>query len=732
MNILFFQYVAKRETNSMELVDNSKNVPASDTSTAILSTSIALSKSNVNFSVNTLKTLDALINFDDDDDLYGRLESFKNQLREKKMAKEAAGKSKSTDDPMQSKHMENGGLIHESERKKFSLTLKPIATVNEPCREQMESVLDQKQHEQQPQKPSQLYETSKHQQDFNKSMPDGKPVIESNEDVEKSTNERSHSTKKKSSYRKDERRSRRSEDRKSRKSEDRKLRKSEERSRSRRRSRSSEKRRTDDRRSRRSEERRSRRSEEKRHRRSEEHRSKRRHDRSPANATHYRDSYGHYSPQYRSNRSLSPVPPRGPRTPPNTPPPNSTEFDEFRGNGSGSGGNHSEEPIALRHMTYGTPIIPPTAHYQPDLNHQYPTPMSSSHMPGFMNEYAAYMHPNRMHTQPPYNRPPPGIMSAPGLMPYHGPNNEYYYNSSPAAPHHPSANHSHPQQNSFSNLIEVSPYAGMPPSTSNVDCIRKQTESKRKPTIAVQKGNVLEIVPSADVPCDKINETNEDEKSDKTEFMNKQHQQALQRQSKERYKRKMERCQKRLDRNNRKKFLLNELERLSHLMIFGDDGKVAKAGEILKSLVFDGATIKTGNSKELDDDDDDDKEEEIFIEPTIHSYDPRATVGRGILFERNMDRDPTVKRRGVLFADGVAPGNGTSASESDTDDNNINKPKKLSARAKSHKNQKNSSASPSTLNEQSLLPPPSPSIPSSSSFHEKENILDAKVSFRLN
>lgn len=571
-------------------------------------------------------------------------------------------------------------------------------------------------------------------------MPDEKAVVESNEDNEKSTNERCHSTKKKSSYRKDERRSRRSEDRKLRKSEDRKLRKSEERSRSRRRSRSSEKRRTDDRRSRRSEERRSRRSEEKRHRRSEERRSKRRHDRSPINSAHYRDSYGHYSPQYRNNRSMSPVPPRGPRTPPNTPPPNSTEFDEFRGSGGsgggGGGGNQPEESMAMRHMSYGTPIMPPTAHYQPDLNHQYLTPMASSNMPNYMSEYAAYMHPNRMHTQHnAYNRPPPGIMSSsPGLMPYNGPNNEYYYNSSPAATHHASANHSHPQLNSFSNLIEVSPY-GMPPNSSNVDCIRKQTESRRKPTIAVQKGNVLEIVPNADVPCDKSNETDETEKSDKANFINKQHQQALQRQNKERYKRKMERCQKRLDRNNRKKFLLNELERLSHLMIFGDDGKVAKAGEILKSLVFDGTTIKMANAKEEDDDDDDEKCEEIFIEPTIYSYDPRATVGRGILFERNSDKDSTAKRRSVLFADGIAPGNGTSASESDTDDNNINKPKKLSARAKNHKNQKNSSTSSTTLNEQTLQTPSPSSLAaaaSTSSFHEKENILEAKVSFHSN
>lgn len=73
------------------------------------------------------------------------------------------------------------------------------------------------------------------------------------------------------------------------------------------------------------------------------------------------------------------------------------------------------------------------------------------------------------------------------------------------------------------------------------------------------------------------------------------------------------------------------------------------------------------------------------------------------------------KRRGVLFADGIAPGNGTSASESDTEDNNISKPKKLSARAKNQKTQKNSLTEPAIPGE------PTPS------FLEKEIILEAKV-----
>lgn len=77
----------------------------------------------------------------------------------------------------------------------------------------------------------------------------------------------------------------------------------------------------------------------------------------------------------------------------------------------------------------------------------------------------------------------------------------------------------------------------------------------------------------------------------------------------------------------------------------------------------------------------------------------------------------TLKRRGVLFADGIAPGDGTSASEnSETEaDDSIIKPKKLSTRAKNKKDQK--------IN--TILPPlPSEPIPM---FLDKENSLEAKV-----
>lgn len=596
---------------------------------------------DMNFDVNTLKNLDKLIMpDDDDDDLLRNLATYKNQINEIKLAKQAADRLKSDETASNNNNFndnlkKNGALLHESERKKISLKLKPTTTLKQQTKELSESFVDIEPNDQE-------LELSKELSIQIENEIENKPVTNEHiEQIEKRSSERSTSmasSKKKSSHRKDERKSRRSEDRKSRRSEersrskpsaDRRSRRSEDRKAEKRTKRDEERRsrRSEDRRSRRSEERRPRRSEEKRSRRSEERRSKRRHDRSPVSPAHYRDSY--YSPSYR-NRSLSPLP-RGPRTPPNTPPPNATEFDEFR-----------SDDMNMRHMpAYGNHTMPPpAAHYQPGPN-QFSAPNLPPNVPNYMTDYTAYMHPNRAPIPQQYNRPPPGINAPSGMMATMGTNSEYYYhNSSPhAAPPHHLPNQSIPS-NSYSNLIEVSPYGT--PNSSNVDCIRKQSESnRRKPTIAVQKGNVLEIVPSAELLCDRnaIDPT-DIEKTDKVLAIEKQHQQALLRQKQDRIKRKMERHQKRLDRAKRKDFLLTELSRLSHLMTVGDDGKIVKASEILKSLTFDGTNVKLANANDTDEHD---THEDIYIEPPIHSYDAQAIVSKGILSGR-IDVDKITKK----------------------------------------------------------------------------------------
>lgn len=75
------------------------------------------------------------------------------------------------------------------------------------------------------------------------------------------------------------------------------------------------------------------------------------------------------------------------------------------------------------------------------------------------------------------------------------------------------------------------------------------------------------------------------------------------------------------------------------------------------------------------------------------------------------------KRRGVLFADGVVPGEGTSASDDsgNEDVDNVSKPKKLSARAKGKKSAKH------------MASPPFSTAPTSMMFLEKENSFETKV-----
>lgn len=75
------------------------------------------------------------------------------------------------------------------------------------------------------------------------------------------------------------------------------------------------------------------------------------------------------------------------------------------------------------------------------------------------------------------------------------------------------------------------------------------------------------------------------------------------------------------------------------------------------------------------------------------------------------------KRRGVLFADGVVPGEGTSASDDsgNEDVDNVSKPKKLSARAKGKKNAKHTAS------------PPFSTAPTSMTFLEKDNSIEIKV-----
>lgn len=174
--------------------------------------------------------------------------------------------------------------------------------------------------------------------------------------------------------------------------------------------------------------------------------------------------------------------------------------------------------------------------------------------------------------------------------------------------------------NTFANFIEVPQYSN---ATNVVDCIRRQ-----KQAIAVQKGNMLEIVPNAELHCDsrKVDASADPNKADKGPTNEKQQQQqALQRQKNERIKRKMERELRRRNREKRKLFLINEIKRLGCETIL-ENGVMLRAGELLQSVVYDGKCMKVESEV---------NEVEDYVEPKRHAYDPEADVGKSILSERN-------------------------------------------------------------------------------------------------
>lgn len=160
----------------------------------------------------------------------------------------------------------------------------------------------------------------------------------------------------------------------------------------------------------------------------------------------------------------------------------------------------------------------------------------------------------------------------------------------------------------FSNLIEV---------------------SVNKTTVVVQKGNVLEIVPT------ETNNENSAENSKDEEQINAQRQVAIQRQL--RLKRKLERQQKRLAKEKRKEFLLSEIERLNEQMLVGSNGKIVKAGDLFANPSWReellNTTDETANVKENKDDNN--SQPQLAKTPALHAYDSQMIPEKSILSERN-------------------------------------------------------------------------------------------------
>lgn len=208
----------------------------------------------------TLETLDHLLD-DDDSDIFSKVESFKNLVKQKRKAKEISEKSKSdvSDNSFSenSKQMiENGILLNDSDRKKISLRLKSTSALKQPAKEVDD--LEQQEHNQ--------YARDNESSKFNYSRSSiCVELIFMYQITAKSSRDESRSLSSRKSRRSEERSSRRSEERRSRRSQDRGSK----------RTRDKRSRRSDEMRSRQSVERKSHRSDEKRSKRSEDKRSKR-------------------------------------------------------------------------------------------------------------------------------------------------------------------------------------------------------------------------------------------------------------------------------------------------------------------------------------------------------------------------------------------------------------------------------------------------------------------------
>lgn len=261
---------------------------------------------------------------------------------------------------------------------------------------------------------------------------------------------------------------------------------------------------------------------------------------------------------------------RGPRTPPNTPP--------------GSNRHGQTPPDIMRHrqtppsppllyaytgmpMGSATPLyqespmmalppMPMDADYASVYNHspQYPPPMNNAHMP-VLGSGDGYYYQTLI---PPHAMAPPIDQQHP-ILPHNRPYPSYT------------------NQSSFGNSPMNAIQNTKPPPMRKLE---------HKSTI-VQKGNVLEIVPGAEMQQETSNVATSDstpvDPTPKVEASPMTDEQILRM---ERLKRKKERQKRRLAKEKRKEFVISEIKRLSQQVIVGEDGKMIRAGELLKTAAF--------------------------------------------------------------------------------------------------------------------------------------------------
>lgn len=339
--------------------------------------------------------------------------------------------------------------------------------------------------------------------------------------------------------------------------------------------------------------------------------------------------------------SLSPLP-RGPRTPPNTPPPsendpflpnyvesvNRENAAHFGRNGYGHGYGGHRSPPKFKYDSNNVILMPAASLY-----HQSPNilPPSSSTDADYTGGY------NRIDHSPQYAQNHFSLHSVPihpsplnhSHAPVLGSGDGFYYQTSfpPNAMislEQPHAIQS--QQRCFGPFANQPPYGNSPINSMQI----KRTlmrKPERKSTI-VQKGNVLEIVPGLELQQDAANESDA-EPLPKTETPAMSDEQILQM---EKLKRKKDRQQKRLAKEKRKEFVINEIKRLGQQFIVGANGKMIKAVELLKASSFG-----MNGSPKSDINRNDSNESAKSPQPLqLYDYDVNAKAGKSIIINGDL------------------------------------------------------------------------------------------------
>lgn len=388
------------------------------------------------------------------------------------------------------------------------------------------------------------------------------------------------------------------------------------------------------------------------------------------------DSHGHSPTRWQHSEyrrmSLSPVP-RGPRTPPNTPPPTDPMYDR-------------NLMHAKPDMAYGSQSPP-----------RYKYDHSNAILTQDAEHPAAYQYQQRAHLGPPeyvagcYSPPRHylHLNASAEVTPVLGSGDGYYYQTSFGPPQPP------PHFN-YHQMFQPS---YLPPHL-NSHPLYVEPNRQITPNV-VQIGNVLEIVPSNELHPETVaapagESANDRPKSDENddELMHQR-----MRAQQEKIRRRHERHQRRIAREKRKEFMISEIRRLSQQFIVGEDGKMIKASELLKLPQFS-AMCKASSASPMSD------SGATPSQPApTYDYDATAKAGKSIIVLDDSARYSSrsagwleltltlcspfrdkSRKKAVVFADGVLPGHGTSASEdSGGDDEDEMSTKNLIARSKNKK-----------------------------------------------